>query len=1504
MTVMSSQFPRVLSLLVVVLLAASIWANYPTYVYAGLHNLPLSRLIRPVDINDWRFRIKVVTVGDRDYLYLGLGIFYPLDQIASELGIEEDRFRLVSDRLYTYRVPIIIRYSDGGDQYRIIDEIIGFGGVVDYVFKLFPYISARVPLANVSKLMLTNLVYSVMPDYMVRLDLNESVPMILPSEEFRRLESRLGVEVNGSGIVIGILDTGVDWNHPDFYFPNGTSKIIYNVSFVPGESPADGFGHGTHVAGIAAGTGRASGGKFRGVAPGALLANIKVLANNGTGYTSWILRGIEYAINESIDVINLSLGGGYNGVGDDPLSLAVDRAFDNGVVVVVAAGNEGPKYNSVAMPAVSRKAITVGAIYKNWSIVDFSSRGPTGDSRVKPDVLAPGYSIFAPLAGDSYLEELFTERFPSRIVYGDGGNYIPLSGTSMAAPHVAGLAALVLQLHPDYTPEEVKGALLSTARPTESDPFVSGLGIVDGVAALNTSTVFIDANIGYSGDPGIISLNFRIRELSGNAHSLQVGEVSLYDFYGGLSNLSRNILSLEAPPVILPRETNLVNLTLKIENLSLYYGYIRLLVDNEYNISAVYSIGILSKLITNITIDRGYLDGIFIAYEPDVPDRIYLPSGYKYYEDGGFRYYAWFNLPPGNYTLLAIGLNDSDTEYIVGPLYIGSREVLIGGSKRVYNIPFGLDGASISGIPRSFSDGIELPYFTITSIEIARDKSITLFLGGLWDINNDTRVIFSHEAGNKIYLNIQYLVVPRYFDENPYDFIDYIMDYYSVTWSFSSNPESLSVPPLSTYYIDTASQLDGDVMYGGLAVFPPHMDYTYIIITPLYQGGEYRVNLNVVAGMDRVGLVSLDRDKIAFRSVVVFDPATDLINRVRILAPPYMPSTVVRSDLFDNGTPYINITSLLATSIEATNVIADGVSRQEIFFNGSLIYSSSEEDDFNIHGYTLRKLGHGVYRVRSQYNLSYPMYSWIESELIFDTTMGFIPPPTLIRANIPIVVSSGYVISISFLSSGDIRAGRMWISWDDGNTWESLDVSMSSTNLFLFNLVTLYAKVDDVRQGMASLKIYVRDEYGSIYTAVISNAMSSEYLGFYNTSLDILSDRDIYWPGEYVSLNISYLGGLFATPLYINKTQILNILVNGSGFIILKDVYSQDIYGKAIFEAKLGYNVLYEEVPIQLQVVFSDLVFRGLKVDLDNYIELGNLSAMIVADFGEELNIYIDVGWVHNGSSYTNLLIALGNGSVMYLDDGVIRLSSPSRPMLQNISIKHIYAVLGEYERSIGNFSGYNISIAWDIIDITFEPVGMDRVQANRKLWIEGYASYRVLKEPFNGYIYVSGSRYSVVEGVFKISFTSPEPGLHILAVDSIDDPIYSVKVFESDTINIILDYIEVDVSGTYRDDAYIVTVNLTYESDGEPVADAVILVNGTRAEYIGGGSYRAVIKSGLPSASFIVDIEKEGFDIQRKVIEVEGKPSTPWIDYGILVLPVILVVAVAILLWIVKRKD
>jgi serine protease AprX len=323
-----------------------------------------------------------------------------------------------------------------------------------------------------------------------------------------------GTPETGSGIGIALIDSGVNPNHDDLWHSAAGQRVVLFKDFTlpgaPSGPASDGFGHGTHVAGILAGNGYMSYGKRRGIARNARLIALKVLDGDGLGYISNVIDAIDYAVDNKtalgIRVINLSVGAGvYESYDTDPLTQAAKRAVDAGIVVVASAGNLGQnaeneaQYGAVTSPANAPWVLTVGAsshqgtTARNDDVVaGFSSRGPTWlDFSAKPDLVAPGVGIESITDPQS---TLFAE-WPSLQLDGLRPSpykpYMSLTGTSMAAPVVSATVALMLEANPALTPNAVKAILQYTAqtRPNTS-PLWQGAGLVNAKGALRLSRFF------------------------------------------------------------------------------------------------------------------------------------------------------------------------------------------------------------------------------------------------------------------------------------------------------------------------------------------------------------------------------------------------------------------------------------------------------------------------------------------------------------------------------------------------------------------------------------------------------------------------------------------------------------------------------------------------------------------------------------------------------------------------------------------------------------------------------------------------------------------------------------------------------------------------------------------------------------------------------------------------------------------------------------------------------
>jgi len=284
--------------------------------------------------------------------------------------------------------------------------------------------------------------------------------------------------VTGTGVGVAVVDTGVDGSLPDFASKDhSSSRVVASaVANADATTATDSYGHGTDVAGIIAGNGDNRGlgdplhGQYIGVAPNANLISIKVSDETGKATVLDVIYGLQFAVAHqsqfNIRVINLSLDSSTpQSYKTDPLDAAAEAAWMHGIVVVAAAGNRGTAADAVQWaPANDPYVITVGGVDENGSanpsgdtIASWSSEGTTQDGFQKPDLYAPGAHIVSVLAPNSE----FASSCSTCIV--GNGQYIQTSGTSMAAPMISGLVADLLQIHPNWTPDQVKGDLTSSA---------------------------------------------------------------------------------------------------------------------------------------------------------------------------------------------------------------------------------------------------------------------------------------------------------------------------------------------------------------------------------------------------------------------------------------------------------------------------------------------------------------------------------------------------------------------------------------------------------------------------------------------------------------------------------------------------------------------------------------------------------------------------------------------------------------------------------------------------------------------------------------------------------------------------------------------------------------------------------------------------------------------------------------------------------------------------------
>ncbi len=432
-----------------------------------------------------------------------------------------DRLKSSEDK----KIPVIVMLNGVADPN--LDDF-----AVKYRYSLIHGLAGEASPKSIKKIAKIDSVESIYFDDSAKISApgnNSSQGLFISPSQIINADKLWEKGIDGRGITVAVIDSGIDRNHPDLI-----GKVVAEKNFLTDEITADDLlGHGTMVAGIIAGSGNASNGKYKGIAPGANLINVKVIDSKGDGKVSDIIAGIEWAIYNGADVLSLSLGGINLGETNPPITMAADNAANNGVVVCVAAGNRNSSETGgqgsgttssqlgrgktpidlsqlgggnkedvyfflvpivlalppglIDSPGDGVKVITLGATDADGHIASFSGSGPTRDDRIKPDVVAPGVDI------------IFT--VPAGL---DKLNYVDVyyareSGTSLSTPVAAGLSALLLQANGNLTPAGIKAAMTRGAlklNNTLGEPYeeyYQGAGLLD---ALRSYQLLEDGIVG------------------------------------------------------------------------------------------------------------------------------------------------------------------------------------------------------------------------------------------------------------------------------------------------------------------------------------------------------------------------------------------------------------------------------------------------------------------------------------------------------------------------------------------------------------------------------------------------------------------------------------------------------------------------------------------------------------------------------------------------------------------------------------------------------------------------------------------------------------------------------------------------------------------------------------------------------------------------------------------------------------------------------------------------
>ncbi|PAE44557.1 S8 family serine peptidase [Bacillus sp. 7884-1] len=600
-------------------------------------------------------------IPDQAMPYLASGF---LDQdLFNVTALIEDGYDDASQKT----LPVILQYSEsksrsgalptpkGSKKTHVLESINGLALSTDKkeASNFWQDITKNQQPAKNSKALLAPGIEKIWLDGRVEATLEKSVPQI-------GAPAAWDSGYDGSGVKVAVLDTGIDAEHPDI-----ASQLVDAKSFVPNEDARDFHAHGTHVASTVLGTGAASEGKNKGVAPGADLLVGKVLSNEGFGQDSWIIDGMEWAA-ENAKIVNMSIGSNEPSDGTDPMAQAVNNlTAETGALFVIAAGNTGAE--GINSPGSADSALTVGAVDKSDHLAWFSSKGPqNGISGLKPDLTAPGVGILA-----------------ARSQFSDGsGSYRTMDGTSMATPHVAGAAAILSQRHPDWTGAQLKEALMSTTKKLDHiKPFEGGTGRLD-VAAATFGTVRATGSLDFGfydwphDDGGSVEKTITYTNDGDHAVTLDLS-TAIIDSNGaevpsGLFTLSTTKVTIEA------NSSSEVKVTLDPQLGALgarYQGHISANLNGQT--VAHTSLGMIKEeekysLTINATDRDGTpADAYFYLLGPDGNPQFMTVKGSRE-----------LRLLPGTYSVMGWIEVDSDTDHR-GIALVGNPEINLNGSQTV-----------------------------------------------------------------------------------------------------------------------------------------------------------------------------------------------------------------------------------------------------------------------------------------------------------------------------------------------------------------------------------------------------------------------------------------------------------------------------------------------------------------------------------------------------------------------------------------------------------------------------------------------------------------------------------------------------------------------------------------------------------------------------------------------------------------------------------------------------
>jgi len=1035
---------------------------------------------------------------------------------------------------------------------------------------------------------------TVYPDQPVHAYMGASIRQVGADQMWVRTDSN-GLPVTGNGIIVAVIDTGVDYTHPGLGGGFGPSfKVIGGYDFFNDDpDPRDDNGHGTHVSGIIA----ANGAGFKGVAPDAKILAYKVLGADGYGMETDILTAIDAAVDpngdgdnsDHADIISLSLGG--MGGEDDPMVLAVEAAIDAGVVVVVAAGNDGPSLGSVGSPGCAPEAITVGAIDASGTLASFSSRGTGSSLRIKPEVCAPGVMV------DSTVPY-------SNAVHSSPTGHATMSGTSMATPHVSGSAALLLQMHPDWNPSQVKSAIVSGVSASATPVWYAGAGNLYVPSAADAEVFLSEPLVSY----GLATGSARAISLTnlGPSASFQVTSKDWYSLSaaGTISPISWINVSSALPSSIniASGGTVLVELSIPHPSITVSQGYYEgeiHVVGAGHDVRFTFGYVVLSRLNVHVVDMQGreVFDpyGWVAVYDvPDVNVCAKVWAGVRPSPPAGFL------LPAGNYSVHAAG---HQSIYLYRDPYLLSAEVSLGRleSREIY-------------LNMSSARQLKLDLKTNESIPIyVKDYRIYCSYSGKNNFSMDIHgADYSTESADITYLptsKIVYVsdtdaavgisVVGYSYSASMWDFIirnsDHLYQFtqntgnnfliestadlqYFLAWEFnsisSSTPQLLTLVPGTYSVYDTKYDIPGalgaktgnwgsTVSSGGLATLYIRRD-TDTPINPFFSGMTRKT---IVQGVfSEIYLPgdlydeSFEREFYSadYSHSLIADPVNGIYMPQREYLSPLPAVTAIERIGAAPVYPSIHTENSNATLVIYGPILKDqdGARIVEGIFPGMAIY---RDGNLLSSGYVLEFMARpdafrvvplsssGFYTAEFTASATPQMCDRVKIVLGFRVPGLDIDPPQITGLKMSQRFVPGEAVGIRVSATDDTALNNVEISWrqSDVSSWQNLPVSNLGGGDYGASIQT------GVADSSIHLKVRVTDQTGNFLEYSASNASRKQVPVLFSLMSDL---QDVeYKDSDAMATITGFLTDVGGAPLSPGYSVPIELVINGKKVAMILD---------------------------------------------------------------------------------------------------------------------------------------------------------------------------------------------------------------------------------------------------------------------------------------------------------------------------------------------------------------